>query len=216
MALLEMGLPEQRLDEEADPFIMLLQSLVIGLHLVDEVPEILLGILKGSAFRLPHLADALQFLQGLDLVPQMPQVEGQADIGDDDVVFDIGHQAVDEADVLDVLPGDDLDVQVVAQAVGVLLEEKLVLGGNLVAGEDFQHADDPVFGIKGQLVHQDLVAPDGDQPGVVCLVGLALQPDMGQRRGLFRVNPVQAVAHQFQAVLRRKSDRGGNSGRRTL
>ena len=39
-------------------------------------------------------------------------------------MFDIGHQAVDEADVLDVLPGDDFDVQVVAQAVGVLLQEE--------------------------------------------------------------------------------------------
>ena len=75
VALLEMGLPEQGLDEEADPFIMLVQILVISLHLLDEVAEILLGI-RQPAFRLSDLADALQFLQGLDLVPQMSQVEG--------------------------------------------------------------------------------------------------------------------------------------------
>ena len=56
----------------------------------------------------------------------MPEVEAEADIGDDHIVFDIGHQAVDKADMLDVLPGDDLDVQVVAQAVGILFQEKAV------------------------------------------------------------------------------------------
>src|SRR5208282_1063079 len=40
-----------------------------------------------------------------------------------------------------------------------------------------------------------------DGPGIGVAVGFALQPDMGRRRGLFRVNPPQAVAHQFQLAL---------------
>ena len=56
----------------------------------------------------------------------MPQVEAEADIGDDHIVFDIGHQAVDKPDMLNVLPGDDFDVEVVSQAVGELFQEKPV------------------------------------------------------------------------------------------
>src|SRR5208337_4639575 len=201
MPFLKMGQPEQGFNEQTDPAIMLLQGLVISLHLMNEAPKIPLGILLGGTFRFSHQADALQIFQSLDFFPQMLQVEGEADVGDDDVVFDIRHQAVDEADVLDILPGDDLDVQIVAQPVGVLLKEKLVFPGDPVPGKELQQTDDSILGVKGELAHQDLVAPDGDGPGIGFAVGLALQPDMGRRRGLFRVNPPQAVAYQFQLAL---------------
>ncbi len=79
----------------------------------------------------------------------MPQVEAEADVGDDHIVFDIGHQAVDKADVLDILPGDDLHVQVVAQAVGVLFHEKAVSRRDFSLRVEFQHPDDLVLGVKG-------------------------------------------------------------------
>ncbi len=44
LALLEVGQPEQGLDKEADPFVVLLQVLVVALQIVDQAAEDLLGI----------------------------------------------------------------------------------------------------------------------------------------------------------------------------
>ena len=131
----------------------------------------------------------------------MPQVEAEADIGDDHIVFDIGHQAVDEADMLDVLPGDDFDVQVVAQAVGVFFQEKAIRRRDPVPREEFQHPDDLVLGVEGQLVDQEQVPPDGDDERTVGSVSLIAQRDMGGWRGPVGIDSPETVADQIETAL---------------
>ncbi len=113
-------------------------------------------------------------------------------------MFDVRHQAVDETDVLDVLPGDDLVVEVVAQAIGVFFQEEAPALGDLLLGEDLQHADGLLLGVEGQAVHQDHVALDGPHPGVPDAVGLVVEADALRGRGLVRVDALDGVAHQAQ------------------
>jgi hypothetical protein len=103
--------------------------------------------------------------------------------------------------MLDVLPGDDFDVQIVAQPIGVLFQEKVVRRRDPVPRVHLQHPDDLVFGVEGQLVDQEQIPPDGEDQGTISGVSLISQMDMSGWGGLVGIEPPETVADQIETAL---------------
>ncbi len=66
---------------------------------------------------------------------------------------------------------------------------------------EFQHADELVLGVKGELVHQEQVAPDGDDQAAIGRISLIGQMDVLGWQGLIGIESPEAVALQFQPTL---------------
>ena len=87
------------------------------------------------------------------------------------------------------------------QAVDVFFQEEATPFGNFLLGKNLQHADELLFGIEGQTIHQQQVSPDGRQPGGIHQVGLIFQMDVFRSCGFVGRNSLEAVTHQLQGAI---------------
>jgi len=71
------------------------------------------------------------------------------DVGNDDVMFDISYKGADELQMLDILLDQELVVDVIADAVGIFFEEKLIVRVQVFCRIYFQYSEDIVFCFKG-------------------------------------------------------------------
>ncbi len=142
VAAFEMLAPKQALDEQAHVGVVLDQFLVV-------LEQILLqGLQAGAApvaaARFGPAAVAgdlpLEVLDGGDLLLQLIEQVLEVHVGHNHVVLDVDHQGVDELQTVDVLPGNEPVVQVVADAVGVLGEKEPVGLGQPAPAADRVHA----------------------------------------------------------------------------
>jgi len=113
-------------------------------------------------------------------------------------VFDIGHQAVDKADMLDVLPAT-ISRAGCSQRLAYFSRKKRS-ASEIRSADRIPASDDLVFGVKGQLVDQEQITPDGKDERTISGVSLISQMDMRGGAVLSDRAP-ETVADQIETAL---------------
>ena len=222
VAALEMFPPKQALQEQAhvgmvlDQFPVVAQQVLFqGLATVQAVAAI--PILAAFGGHLPDLLVQFFQLENLfsELVEEMPEVH----VGHNDIVLDIHDQGVDELEMVDILERDPAIVEIVADPVGILAVKEPVCLGQGIERHDLEHAQDPVtataaletapetagfvpaaFRLLLAALHRRLLAVDGDDVGILYLVGRVIHVDVLGRGFRLGQHAAFRVADKLQAV----------------